>query len=273
MKAHFLKKLAAEALLALLVVLAATGCGHQSGTGKPSTGVPQKQKEVIVSAAISLKDALEQIKKNYTEKHPEVKLTCNLGSSGSLQKQIEQGAPADLFISAGASQMDQLAAKGLIDTASRITLLGNELVLITPQNGPEFRDFSDLAGPAVKKIALGLPDTVPAGKYSQETLVNLKLWDRLQPKLVMANNVRQVLTYVETGNVDAGFVYRSDVLAGKNIRVALTVPDNLHKPIVYPAAVLKNARQKDEARKFLNYLASPEGMQVFEEYGFKSGKK
>ncbi|HHW39754.1 MAG TPA: molybdate ABC transporter substrate-binding protein [Syntrophomonadaceae bacterium] len=270
MKGHFLKKLAAGALLALLMVLPAAGCGPQSG--KPSTGVPQKQIEVSVSAAISLKDALEQIKKDYARKHPEVKLTCNLGSSGTLQKQIEQGAPADLFISAGASQMDQLAAKGLIDNASRITLLGNELVLITPKNGPEIRDFSDLAGPAVKKIALGLPDTVPAGKYSQETLVNLKLWDRLQPKLVMGNNVRQVLTYVETGNVDAGFVYRSDALVGKNIRVALTVPDNLHKPIVYPAAVLKNARQKEAARKFLNYLASPEGMRVFEEYGFKPGK-
>ncbi|OAT81829.1 molybdate ABC transporter substrate-binding protein [Desulfotomaculum copahuensis] len=265
-----MKKLAAGVLLLFLVAALAAGCGQTPGKSGRGAGA---QKEVTVSAAISLKDALGKIKADYEKAHPDVKITYNLGASGALQQQIEQGAPVDLFISAGASQMDQLAKEGLIDPATRVNLLSNDLVLVTPQNGPQIKDFSALAGPAVKKIGLGLPKTVPAGKYAQETLDSLKLWDKLQPKLVTANDVRQVLTYVETGNVDAGFVYRSDAMMGKNIKVALTVPDNLHKPIVYPAAVVKNARQKDVAREFLNYLASPPGMQVFEQYGLKPGKK
>jgi molybdate transport system substrate-binding protein len=215
-KDNFIRKPVAVVLMFLLAVLAAAGCGRQDikQSGQPG----HSQLEITISAAISLKDALEKIKDDYGRKEPGVKITYNLGSSGNLQKQIEEGAPADLFISAGVSQMDQLAEKGLIDDSSRMTLLSNELVLITPENGPDIKDFSDLAGSAVKKIALGLPETVPAGKYARETLTNLKLWERLQPKLVTANNVRQVLTYVETGNVDAGFVYRSDALIGKKDR-------------------------------------------------------
>jgi len=142
-----------------------------------------------------------------------------------------------------------------------------------PKDSRKIKEFADLAGPGVKRVALGLPETVPAGQYTKESLANLKLWERLQPKLVMANDVRQVLTYVETGNADAGFVYRSDALTGKNVTVALAVPDNLHKPIVYPAAVLKNAPQKATAKEFLNYLASPAGMKVFTEFGLKPGGK
>jgi len=262
-------------LVAMLLLFAlapfAGGCGR--GAGKSGQNTAAAPKEITVSAAISLKDALEKIKEEYTKEHPEVKIIYNLGSSGALQKQIEQGAPVDLFISAGVSQMDQLAEKGLLEPDSRINLLSNELVVVVPKDSRKVKEFADLAGPAVKKVALGLPETVPAGMYAKESLVNLKLWDQLQPRLVMANDVRQVLTYVETGNVDAGFVFRSDALMGKNVKVALAVPDGLHKPIVYPAAVLKNAPQKAAAREFLNYLASPQGMGIFEQYGLKAGKK
>ncbi|MBE3587619.1 MAG: molybdate ABC transporter substrate-binding protein [Thermoanaerobacteraceae bacterium] len=263
-------------LFMFLMAVLAGGCGRPAGQGGQPGQAGQNaggQKEITVSAAISLKDALEKIKENYTKEHPEIKITYNLGASGSLQKQIEQGAPVDLFISAGVSQMDQLAAEGLLEGDSRLNLLRNELVVVTPKNAAPLKDFNDLAGPEVKNIALGHPDTVPAGQYTRESLTNLKLWDKLQPKLVMANDVRQVLTYVETGNADAGFVYRSDALMGKNVQVALTVPDNLHKPIVYPAAVLKNAPQKEAAREFLHYLASPAGMKVFTEFGLKPGQK
>lgn len=264
-----LKKFIASVFLVLVVVLLG-GCGQTGGKTGQGTAT---QKEITVSAAMSLKDALEQIKGDYTNGHPDIKINLNMGASGPLQKQIEEGAPVDLFISAGVKQMDQLAEKGLIDPATRINLLGNELVLITGKDNQAIKDFPDLAGPVVKKIAIGMPETVPVGKYTRETLENLKLWDELQPKLVPAKDVRQVLTYVESNNVDAGFVYRSDALRGKRIKVALTVPDNLHKPILYPAAVLKNARKKDAARDFLNYMASPQGMAVFEKYGFRVGKR
>jgi molybdate transport system substrate-binding protein len=264
------KKLAAAVLLFLFAALPAGGCARDRD--RPAA-VPQAQVEITVSAAVSLKDALEKIRENYAQEHPEVKITYNLGSSGALQKQIEQGAPVDLFISAGVSQMDQLAGEGLLEPGTRTDLLGNELVVVVPKGAAPLKDFSDLAGSGVKRIALGMPDTVPAGQYARESLVNLKMWDKLQPKLVTANDVRQVLTYVETGDADAGFVYRSDTLTGKNIRVALTVPGNLHRPIVYPAAVLKNAPQKAAAKEFLDYLASPPGMAIFAQYGFKPLQK
>lgn len=265
-----MKKWVMGVLFLFIVALLTAGCGQTAGKFGQNTAV---RKEITVSAAISLKDALAKIKTDYEKAHPDVKITYNLGASGDLQKQIEQGAPVDLFISAGASQMNQLNKEGLIDPSTRLNLLSNDLVLITPQNGPQIKDLAGLAGPAVKRIALGAPKTVPAGKYAEETLNSAKLLPKLQPKLVYANTVRAVLTDVETGNVDAGFVYHSDALVGKNIKVALTVPDNLHKTIVYPAAVVKNAGQKAAAREFLNYLASPRGMQVFEQFGLKPGKK
>ncbi|MGB9803240.1 molybdate ABC transporter substrate-binding protein [Desulfofundulus sp.] len=263
------KNILAGVLLALTVALLVVGCGRSAS--RPQEGARSPQREITVSAAVSLKDALEAIKEQYTRKHPEVKISYNFGASGLLQKQIEQGAPVDLFISAGVSQMDRLAEKGLIEPESRTNLLSNELVLVTPKNGPALKDFHDLAGSAVKRIAIGLPDTVPAGQYARESLTNLKLWDILQPKLVMANDVRQVLTFVETGNADAGFVYRSDVMRNNNVQVSLVVPDNLHKPIIYPAAVVKNAPHREEARNFLDFLASPEGMLIFEKYGLRPG--
>ena len=265
-----MKKFVASVLLFLFAALPAGGCARDRD--RPAA-VPQAQVEITVSAAVGLKDALEKIRENYAQEHPEVKITYNLGSSGALQKQIEQGAPVDLFISAGVSQMDQLAGEGLLEPGTRTDLLGNELVVVVPKGAAPLKDFSDLAGSGVKRIALGMPDTVPAGQYARESLVNLKMWDKLQPKLVTANDVRQVLTYVETGDADAGFVYRSDTLTGKNIRVALTVPGNLHRPIVYPAAVLKNAPQKAAAKEFLDYLASPPGMAIFAQYGFKPLQK
>lgn len=264
-----MKKFTAGVLLFFVAAVLAGGCGQGEGKSKSGQSVAASPKEITISSAVSLKDALEKIKEEYAKAHPEVKIIYNLGSSGALQKQIEQGAPADLFISAGVSQMDQLDEKGLLEPGSRIDLLSNDLVVVVPEDAM-VGEFADLAGPAVKKVAIGFPDTVPAGMYAKESLVNLKLWDVLQPKLVMTNDVRQVLTYVETGNVDAGFVFRSDALMGKNVKVALAVPGDLHKPVLYPAAVLKNAPRKAAAMDFLNYLASPQGIEIFEQYGFKA---
>ena len=222
---------------------------------------------LTIYAAASLKDALEELKNIYTSRHPDVKITYNFGASGVLQRRIEQGAPADLFLSAGKAEMDVLAQKGLLQEASRQDLLRNELVLIAGKNS-SLAGFEGLASPAVSRIGMGAPGTAPAGRYAQETLTSLNLWGRVQPKIVLANDVRQVLANVESGHVDAGLVYRSDALVGKNIKIVAAAPAGSHSPIIYPMAVIKSTRHPLEARLFAAFLSSGQAAQVFAKYGF-----
>jgi molybdate transport system substrate-binding protein len=232
-------------------------------------GVPSGSGAVnlTVYAAASLKDALEGLKTIYTSRHPNVNITYNFGASGALQKQIEQGAPADLFLSAGKSEMDALASKGLIDQSSRQDLLGNELVLIAGRNS-RLTGFESLASPNVSRIGIGTPATVPAGRYAQQTLTSLNLWGRIQTKMALANDVRQVLANVESGYADAGLVYRTDALVGKNIKIVAVAPAGSHSSIVYPMAVIQNARQPAAARAFATFLSGGQAAQVFQQYGF-----
>ncbi len=254
-------------LMSLLLVAAiVAGCG----TSTEQTGA--EPVELTISAAASLKDAAEELKTIYTGQHPNVTITYNFASSGALQKQIEEGAPADLFISAGKSQMDALAEKGLIVDDSRIDLLGNELVLIAGKDS-NLAGFEGLTDASINKIGIGTPETVPAGKYAKEALTSLELWDKLQPKLVLAKDVRQVLTYVETGNAEAGFVYGSDAITGKNIKVVAAAPADSHKPIVYPMAIIKNSKAQEETKAFCDFLSSGEAANVFEKHGFIALKK
>lgn len=250
----------------LFAVMALTGCGG----GKEETGA--EPVNLTVSAAASLKDAAEEVKALYLKQHPDLSVTYNFAASGTLQKQIEEGAPVDLFISAGKSQMDALAEKGLVVDGSRKDLLGNELVLIA-KNDCKLTSFAELAGQQVAKISIGAPESVPAGKYAQEALTSLTLWDKLQPRLILAKDVRQVLTYVETGNVDAGLVYRSDALMGKDVKVVAVAPAGSHKPIVYPLAVVKATKHQQEAEAFAAFLSGDEAAQVFAKYGFKPLKR
>jgi molybdate transport system substrate-binding protein len=225
--------------------------------------------EVYVSAAISMKDALAEIQKNYENKRPNVKLVFNLGSSGQLQTQIEQGAPADLFISAALKQMDELEKKNLLQKGTRKNLLENQLVMVVEKDSKlGLKDFKDLAGDAVKQIGVGAPESVPAGQYAQQSLKTIGVWDKIQGKVVYGTNVRAVLTYVETGNADAGLVYRTDSIVSDKVKVAAIAPAGSHEPIIYPAAVLAGAKQPKEAADFLAYLSGPEGKTVFEKYGF-----
>ena len=228
---------------------------------------------LTVSAAISLTDALENIKSLYRQSYPNITITYNFGASGSLQQQIEQGAPADIFISAASKQMDALQQKSLLITETRTNLLANTLVLITPKNNSIILSFQNLINPKVNKIAIGEPKSVPAGQYSQELLTNLKIFDKIKPKIVYSNNVRQVLTYVETGNVDAGIVYITDAKQSKRVQVVATAAANLHSPIVYPVAVLKRSKDPAIARKFVQFLSSDRARAVFEKYGFKMASK
>jgi len=248
-------------------MLSLVGCS----TGKNNEPVVKVEPtEIMVSAAASMKDSMTEIQKAYALKTPAVKLTIVYGASGTLQQQIEQGAPVDLFISAGKTQMDALEAKNLLVKESKIDLVGNELVLVTGKDNSQVTSLEDLSKTGVIKIGIGTPESVPAGKYAQEALTNLKLWDKLQTKLVMAKDVTQVLTYVETGNAEAGFVYQSDALGSTKVKVVTVVPTSSHKAIVYPAAVISATKNKQLTEDFLKYLQSPDAQQVFVKYGFKT---
>lgn len=251
-------------VLTAFLVLLLSGCGIP-GAGEKTAS---QTKELTVSAAASLQEVLTEMAKSYKLKNPSVDIIYNFASSGTLQKQIEEGAPVDLFISAGKPQMDALEEKKLLLKDTRLNLLKNELVLITVQERKDITGFEDLAKSVVAQIAIGTPETVPAGKYAKEALENLKLWDELGPKFVLAKDIKQVLTYVETGNVDAGFVYLSDSVTSQKVKVIMQVPSELHAPIVYPAAIIEGSKQKDTAQSFLTYLQSAEAAKIFEQYGF-----
>jgi molybdate transport system substrate-binding protein len=232
------------------------------------TPAPTKQRtELLIAAAASLKDSMDVIAARYEQEHPGIKLNFTYGSSGTLQKQIMQGAPVDAFLSAGKAQMDGLL-QGKWIVKSDILLMNN-LVLIVPA-GSESRTASidDLLKDDIRKIAIGQPESVPAGQYAKETLVNSGLWDKISSKLVYAKDVRQVLAYVESGNADAGFVYATDAKGASGAAAVGTIAPNLHDPIVYPAAVLTASAHQQEAQRFLRELSGTRARQVFLSFGF-----
>lgn len=233
-----------------------------------STPVVPKS-EITVSAAASLQDALEALKPLYSQEHPEVTLIYNFGSSGSLQQQIEQGAPIDVFLSAAPKQMNALQDKGLLLNETRQDFLKNQIVLIVSNNNTTIKRFQDLGQDSIKKVALGEPESVPAGKYAQEVLTSLGLVDTVKPKTVYAKDVRQVLSYVETGNTDAGIVYQTDAQVSDQVKIVEVAPENTHSPVIYPVAVVKNSKNVEGSKEFVEFLFTPKAQELFEGFGFK----
>jgi molybdate transport system substrate-binding protein len=233
----------------------------------------EPQKEITVSAAISLKDVLDEIAKLYRVDAPDTVIHFNLGASGTLQRQIEQGAPVDIFISASEDQMDSLDSHGSLMPGTRRDLVKNAVVLIVPKASGGISGFQDLARAEVKHIAIGEPQTVPAGKYAQEVLTHFSLYEQLKPKYVLAKDVRQVLTYVVTGTVDAGIVYATDAQTSAEVRVVATAPEDSHSPVIYPVATLKSSKEPGEAKRFQDFLGSAKAQAVFVKYGFKPAGK
>lgn len=257
--------------LAVGAIFSLVGCGGEKQA--PPAAQQAQPVEINVSAAVSLKDALAEIQKNYQAKNPNVKLVYNLGASGALQKQIEQGAPADIFISAAPKQMNELEAKNLINKATRKNLVENKLVVVVPKETKlNITKYEDLTQDAVQKIALGETATVPAGQYAQEVLQKLGIWDKLKEKAVFAKDVRTVLAYTETGNVEAGIVYKTDAVSSEKVKIAAIAPEGSHKPIVYPVAITTGAKQQKAAEAFVEYLFSADSKAVFEKHGFVMGK-
>ena len=192
----------------------------------------------------------------------------NFGASGALQQQISQGAPVDLFFSAAEDKFDKLVKDGLIEKTKGRDLVGNELVLVVPNDTNKgLKGFEDLT--KTDKISIGTPDAVPAGQYAKETLENLNVWKAIERKVVYAKDVRQVLTYVETNNVDAGIVYKTDALISQKVKILATAKENTHAPIIYPLGVIKNSAHPKEAQLFYDYLQNKKSMKTLEKYGFK----
>jgi molybdate transport system substrate-binding protein len=271
-KSGFIGRRLVVASLLFLFVAGAAGSFALGGTAEQS-------ETITVSAAISLKDALDELGPIFqVQQHRKnggngTAVTYNYGGSGTLARQIEQGAPVDVFFSAAEKQMDELAAQGLIVADTRRDLVGNALVLIAPAQATTLHSFQDLTNPVVKTIALGETSTVPAGMYARQTLEHLGLFATLEKKVVYAKDVRAVLTYIETGNADAGIVYQTDANTSKKVRVIAVAPADSHDPILYPAAVLRDSKNKPAARAFLEFLEAADARAVFQKYGFASAEK
>jgi molybdate transport system substrate-binding protein len=230
-----------------------------------------RAQDVTLSVAVSLKEATEQLGRGFMAARPGVTLRYNFGASGDLQKQIEAGAPVDVFLSAALRQMDDLEKQNLIVPASRRAFARNVLVVVKPADSRiDITKPADLLEARVGRIVIGSPKTVPAGQYAEESLRALGLWDRLQPKLVFSETVRQALDYVARGEVDAGFVYTTDAASrAQGVKEAFRPPDDSYRPVIYPGAVVAASKQAALALAFLDLLSSPEGRSVLGRFGFQ----
>jgi molybdate transport system substrate-binding protein len=231
--------------------------------------LPLHAAEVTVSAAASLADALKAIAADY-EKSSGDKITFNFGASSTLARQIAEGAPADIFFSADEAQMNMLATKNLIDTATRKSVLGNSLVVIVPKDSTlQIKSAGGLTNSNIKQIALADPKAVPAGVYGKAWLEKMQLWMAIEPKIVPTENVRAALAAVASENVDAGVVYKTDAAISKKIKIVYEVPAADAPKISYPMALVKDSTQPEAAKKFLDYLASKEAGNIFQQFGFQ----
>ncbi|MGI6422671.1 MAG: molybdate ABC transporter substrate-binding protein [Syntrophomonadaceae bacterium] len=253
-------------LMMVFLAVGICGCGSQSADTIVDNQQTPEPVTLLLSAAASLTDVMADLEKVYQEEHPHVSFELNLGSSGSLQQQIEQGAPADVFISAAKDKMDGLEEKDLIVKETRKDIVKNTMVLVVAQDNEDIKSFEDLEKAGV--IAIGEPDSVPAGKYAVQTLTSLNLLDRLSSKMVYGKDVRQVLAYVESGDVDAGLVYQTDAKISEQVKVVDVADESLHSPLLYPAAVIKSSRNQEEAQAFVDFLSTDPASAVFEKYGF-----
>jgi molybdate transport system substrate-binding protein len=245
---------------------------YYSACTQQSEETQKNYKYITVCAAASLRDVLNEIQPKF-EQDTGIRLTLNFASSGALQKQIEEGAPADVFISAGKKQMDILESNNLIDKESRKNLIGNKLVLIVPNEYKnKIKTIFDLVDKDVI-ISIGEPNSVPAGQYAKESIEYFDLWDKLESKIVYAKDVRQVVAYVETGEVAAGVVYNSDAIVLKKSTVVQVFDEEAHEPIVYPGAIISASKEKESAKAFLDYLNNDTAGQIFENYRFETNIK
>lgn len=266
----------------LLALSSVYGCGDNNATEPTQPKEEQKAEEkkeepkeeksdkkldsqINVSAAASLRESFTEIGENFEKKYG-TKVDFNFGGSGALQKQIEEGAPSDYFVSAGKKQMTALEEQSLIDKDSVKDLLGNTLVFAVPKGGEKVK-VSDLAN-VEGQIAIAEVESVPVGQYTKQALEKLGIWDQIQDKIVYAKDVKATTAYVEQGEVVGGFIYNSDAVAAKNVDIAEEVSEDTHDPIVYPEGIVSASQKKETAKAFSEFLKTPESKAILEKYGF-----
>lgn len=264
--------------LAIAAVMASTAAGCSAQESAETTEQADKT-EIVVFAAASMTDTMNEIAEMYKTINPDVDIVYNFDSSGTLKTQIQEGADCDIFISAAQKQMNQLDVNGgdentegldFVDTDTRFDLVSNSVVLITPVGNPaDVESFEDLASDKVSLIALGNSD-VPVGQYSEEIFNYMGIWDQLnsESKITFGSNVREVLAQVEEGAVDCGVVYSTDAATTDKVEIAATAPEGSHQDVTYPAAVLKTSKNPEAAKAFIDYLKTGECTEVFEKAGF-----
>jgi molybdate transport system substrate-binding protein len=223
--------------------------------------------EVSLSGAASLKEAVNEISATYSKTVPGVKITKNYSGSGVLAKQIENGAPADIFISANTEWMDYLNKKGLVDAAS-ISIFAYNTLVFAGKDGSNVTDMNGLQ--KLNKIAIGSPKSVPAGEYAMTAFQKAGIEKQLQKKLVMARDVRESLMYAERGEVAGAFVYKTDALQARQAKILFTVPQNLYPRVSYPAALTAKGAKNADAKAFYKFLSSKEAKNVLAKYGFET---
>lgn len=276
------QKVGSVVLVSILMSILVLGCGAKKGAnvdGMEKEKVEQSKKDeqepvtILVAAAASLEYSFEEeLIPMFEKKYPNIKVEGTYDSSGKLQTQIEEGIEADVFFSAATKQMNALKEEKLVDSDSIVELLENKVVLITAANSDqELSEFTDIT--KAKTIAIGDPESVPAGQYAKEVLSNLGIWDETLEKASLGTNVTEVLNWVAEGSADAGIVYATDAATTDQVKVIAQAPENsLDKKVIYPVGIIANSQKKDAAEKFVTFLKSEEAMAVFEKYGFEKNK-
>src|ERR1700682_5132155 len=224
--------------------------------------------ELLVSAAASLTNAFREIGTAFETAHPGTTVAFNFAASDLLLAQIVRGAPVDVFAAADEATMDRAEQAGALRAGTRSDFAANRLVVVIPSAAPAFTTFEDLAAPRFRRIALGSPQTVPAGRYAKQALERAGVWAKLEPRLIYAGSVRQALDYVARAEVDAGFVYATDAaIMPDKVKVVLEVPT---VSVRYPIAVTALTRQPEDARGFVDFVATPQMQNVLRRYGFQT---
>lgn len=245
-------------IVVLMLAMQLSGCVEKEASDKT---------EITILAAASLTDVCEELEAAYKEENGNTVLKFSFGGSGTLKTQIEEGAPADIFISAAAKQMDELKEQDLMIDESIVDLVENKVVLIVPEGNPaDIKNFEDAAKADI--VGIGEPESVPAGQYAREIFTNLGIWDTIEKKANFGSDVRTVLSWVENGAVDCGVVYATDANMSKNTEIVCEAEENTHNPVIYPAGVIERSKKIEEAQAFMKFLQSKKAAEIFEKYGF-----
>lgn len=251
-------------IFSICIMIFLVGCQSNDGQVVNSNKV-----ELLFSAAASLTDVLQEQVKEYNKINPDVTITLTFAGSGTLQSQIENGAPVDIFMPAAEKNMDNLNKGGHMISSSIKNVLKNEVILITYSNNKlEINSFEDLTKEDIKKIGIGDPEYVPVGQYSKDIFESLGIYNDIESKLVLGNDVRTVLNWVVKEEVDCGIVYSTDLYKIDNVKLISNAPENTHKSVIYPIGILKNSKHQEAAKDFIDFLFTDKAKEIFQAYGF-----